>query len=163
MKLQLSGQREDALWQSLREAHAAYYAQLNQVRMDLGHVISLFEMSARQARSLTSAGFGTREEALGSLQASVRHCWYQQCLLRLSVPRDQSARAEEVNEALSAVMHAVHPWCAERSAGQRDTQETWARVQENMALFRSAIDQYADEAQQWLAEPRAVGWHAPSP
>ncbi|MFF2302757.1 hypothetical protein ACFVVP_09675 [Streptomyces sp. NPDC058128] len=74
MKLQLSGQREDALWQSEADAYAELVVQFNKTRMQVGNVSALFSATRSQAASMAPYGFGTREEALKELMDLAATC-----------------------------------------------------------------------------------------
>ncbi|MFH0243608.1 hypothetical protein ACGRHY_14540 [Streptomyces sp. HK10] len=157
VKLQLLGQREDALWQAERDAYARLYSQFNQARIEIGHLIGLYELDRGAARALATAGTGSREEALATLQSTIKECWYQECLLKLSAPSEHARIAAGVRDELSNVMNVLHPWCATRAAGRGEADSLKTELDQRMAAFREALDRFASDIQGWLAKPRMHG------
>ncbi|MEU3287830.1 hypothetical protein [Streptomyces longwoodensis] len=156
VKLQLSGQREDAVWQAEVDAVAALVDRLNAARMQTGRTVALLDADRRSIIHLERLGYGTREDAFASLTRHATACAEAETALRLRTAPAHADAAREVRESLTRVVDAVGAWAAVRTGGQGDATALRAEVDERMDVFRSTLDRFVSESQARFARARAL-------
>jgi hypothetical protein len=153
IKLQLAGQRKDALWQAKRDAYAILVQQFNVLRIRIGHVAGMFGLEEVEAvRLARTAGHGTREEELAQLSQAGKECWLAECTFRLSVTPPEAEQAAQVRDALSEAQKALNVWCLARAGGPGDAEVLKANFDEAMATFRDSLDEFVQRAAALLDE-----------
>lgn len=153
VRLQLSGQREDAVWQAELDAFAALIDQFNAARMQIGMVVTHFEVSRREQRRLAPYGAGTREEAYVALTECVRELVARENALRLRTAPAYADAATALREQLVALMEPLRNYCVARARGRRVTSMR-REFDEQMAAWRTALDTFVEEAQARFSRPR---------
>lgn len=156
VKLQLSGQREDAVWQAEVDAFAALVSEFNEARMQIGNVIAVFEASRRDRQRMAPYGFGGREESVVALVECVKRCVSRENALRLRTSPSYADGATSVREALVEVTEAVQAWCIARASSRRSAGELRRAVDDRMDTFRSTLDAFVEDAQVRFSHPRPM-------
>ncbi|MEW2254994.1 hypothetical protein [Streptomyces sp. NPDC047869] len=155
VKLQLDGQREDAVWQAEVDAFAELVAQLNTARMQVGNAVALCDADPDALQNLERLGFGTRENVQPVLTGSLRACLAAENSLRFRTEPAYADRATEVNQALSDVVSAVVLWGAARMDGVEGTSALRSDCDAKVAVFRSTLSHFIEDAQGRFARSRA--------
>ncbi|TKS96215.1 hypothetical protein [Streptomyces lasalocidi] len=153
VRLQLSGQREDAVWQAELDAFAALIDQFNAARMQIGTVVAKFEASRRELRRLSPHGGGTREEAYAALMECVRELVVRENALRLRTARTYANAATAVRVQLLDVLEVLQAYCVARARGRR----AWSlhrQFTSQMAGYISDLDAFVRDAQERFSRPR---------
>lgn len=154
VKLQLEGQREDAVWQAELDAFAALIDQFNAARMQIGNVVALFDATQRERRHLASIGFGTREEAFAGLTACVKEVVSRENALRLRTAPAYADAATAVRERLMEVMEPARAWCVAREERARGTASLRQELDARMDTYRAALDSLVEDSQGRFSRPR---------
>jgi hypothetical protein len=153
VRLQLSAQRLDALWEREVEVCTLYVDQCNQALFRIGQVIAIGQLSSDQADSLSVYGIGSRDEGLRNLRAAQDECMLREAALRILVPNDLAEHARAVGSSLTATAHALHWWCAARAVQAADQDEKWQVLETQLTNFRHTITQFTNLAQSWFSRP----------
>ncbi|MEH0426617.1 hypothetical protein QBB34_09840 [Streptomyces stelliscabiei] len=156
VRLQLSGQREDALWQAEIDAFAALVDGFNEARMQIGKTLTLLDASSRELRYMAPHGFGSRDDAFVAMMHCVTRCVSLENALRLRTAVPYADAATEVRKALQAVTDAVGAYASARlDRGRRaDRAALRQTAYERMDVYRAALDAFVRTAQARFARPR---------
>ncbi|MYS34916.1 hypothetical protein K388_01915 [Streptomyces sp. KhCrAH-43] len=163
VKIQLAGQRNEAIWQAKVDAYAAVVAEFNQVRMLAANFVALLDADRREGRLLREFGYGTPEEAMGTLTEQVKACVFQENVLRLRVSASEADAVTNVRTALSELMSALGPWAVARTGGPGNASALKREVDQRMATFRDMLDSFVADAQNRLAHPRSEWLYGEDP
>ncbi|MFE1882653.1 hypothetical protein [Streptomyces diastatochromogenes] len=154
VKLQLHGQREDAVWQAEVDAVAKLVDQFNFARMQVANTIVLIDAPTRDRQRLQGLGYGTREEAFSTLTESGKACVSAENALRLRTAPAYADAATDVRKALAEVIEAVGAWAVARTGGPGNAAALRTAVDAKMDAFRSALDQFVEDSQARLSRSR---------
>ncbi|MFJ4916071.1 hypothetical protein [Streptomyces sp. NPDC088726] len=163
VKLQLAGQRNEAIWQAKVDAYAAVVAEFNQTRMLIAQFVALLDAGRGAARHLREFGYGTREEAAGALTEGVKACVFQENVLRLRVSASEADAVTDVRIALSKVVDASWPWAVARAGGPGNAAELKREVDQRMDGFRNLLDAFVADSQIRLSHPRSEWLYGEDP
>lgn len=130
--MQVRGQRFDARWQHQREAYAALFSSVEQVRGAMGHAYSVWSDEVRQGGAAAVAAGSRADEARQAVYEAMKSVWFQQSLLRLSVTRTEYGTVENLVAQVVDVMRRLEAWC---TAMEHDQPAASARS--NLYLSRS--------------------------
>jgi hypothetical protein len=145
VRLQLTGQREDALWQAEVEAFAALVAQFNTARLQIGNVAALCDATRRERTHLATFGFGTPEQAFAALTECFKEVVTRENALRLRTAPAYADAATEVRERMIVVLDALRDWYLAREARSRHTAARRQEFDDRMDSFRTALDAFVEE------------------
>ncbi|MFF6825035.1 hypothetical protein [Streptomyces longwoodensis] len=153
VRLQLSGQREDAVWQAELDAFAALIEQFSEARMRVATVVTQFETSRRVVRRLEPYGVGTREEGYLALMECVRVLVARENALALRTAPAYAAAARAVRVQLMDVLEALQAYCVAREHDRR-ARDLREQFDEQMAAWQEALNGFVEEAQARFSRPR---------
>jgi hypothetical protein len=153
VRLQLSGQRLDALWERGVEACTLFLDQCNQALFRIGQVIAVSQLSSDEADSLSVYGIGSRDEGLRNLRVAQDEFMLREAALRILAPRELAERARATGSSLTATAHALHWWCAARAIGAADELEKRQALDTQLVIFHQEIAQFTSHAQTWFSQP----------
>ncbi|MEU0336375.1 hypothetical protein [Streptomyces sp. NPDC006193] len=153
VRLQLAGQREDAVWQAELDAFAAVIDQFNAARMQVATVVTQFEASRRDVRRLAPYGVITREEAYAALMECVRELVARENALRLRTAPAYADAATALREQLVDLLDAARAYCVARARGRR-ARDLRRQFDEQMIAWRAGLDEFVEETQARFSRPR---------
>lgn len=153
VKLQLLGQREDAVWQAEIDAYAAMIDSFNAARMQIANTFALFEAPRRDLSHMARFGFGTREEAFAGVIECAKACVSRENALRLRTAPSYADMATEVRKELNKVVEALQAWCIAVDR-RRPAEQLKAQFNARMDSYRDALDCLVEDSQARFSRPR---------
>ncbi|MFJ2752693.1 hypothetical protein [Streptomyces sp. NPDC087297] len=147
VKLQLTGEREFALWSAKRDAYASFLAAAETFRVSLNHAIRLTSMYLEE-------GLGTGKaatEADAELRQSHKALLLSQSSLRLSIDAAESATVDALTSLATETLEVYGDWVDALAERQGRDQRAWDALKEKKVGLTEAVSDWALAAQSTLA------------
>ncbi|MGW2672374.1 hypothetical protein ACWC5F_30525 [Streptomyces sp. NPDC001272] len=148
VRAQLSGQRQESVWQIRREAYAAFLMQLETVRVGVANLYDLCGAGIA-VRGGVRGRIPDMAEPQEELMESINTLWLRESALRLAVDGEEAAQAKRLRKLaqrtmvhLNALIEAVYD--------DGNVVPPQRRVEECMLELREGVGQWADNARQSL-------------
>ncbi|MFJ9729696.1 hypothetical protein ACIRP3_43990 [Streptomyces sp. NPDC101209] len=147
VKLQLSDQRDFALWTDKRNAYASFLAAAEEVRIALGPPIRL--VGAYLEEGVGSGQAAT--EARNELHQCYKEFVYRQSALRLSVDDPEVERAWALVSLVGTVLDRFDTW-SNTLHDHRDSDDAWGQFNDSRGRFEADLAAWATAARAQLSE-----------
>lgn len=148
VRAQLSGQRQESVWQIRREAYAGFLTQLETVRMGVAH---LYALCKEAIDVLAGAGGRTPDlaEPQEALMEAIKSLWVRESALRLAVDSTEAAQAERLRQLAQQIMVHMNA-LVEAVYGDGNVAPPQTQVEVCMDELRHGTVQWAENARQSL-------------
>lgn len=145
---QLSGQRQEAVWQIRREASAAFLTQLGTVRMGFASLYGLCRVGI-DVLGGADGRMPDLAEPHEELMEAIKALWLRESALRLAVDSTEAAQAERLTRlAQQAMVHMNE--LINGLYGDGDVVTPQTQLQSCVSELRDGIGQWAENARQSL-------------
>jgi hypothetical protein len=154
VRLQLSTQRLDSLWEREVEACTRLLDQFNQALFRIGQVIAVGQLTPSEVSAMSVYGVSSRDEGLRNLRITQDECILRESALRILAPSEVSESARAVGNSLSLAATTLHLWCAAIALG--NTQEATEKRRDldvRVTDFRGQIATFTSLANSWFTRP----------
>ncbi|MFF7977158.1 hypothetical protein [Streptomyces sp. NPDC007905] len=156
VRMQVRGQRFDAHQQSRREAHAAYFGTVEEVRMAVAHARGVMVAHIQHPEAVVTE---TPAEARRAVNEALKRMWFQQSLLRLSVSSLERMSAESLAEQMTGLVRVLDEWWAAALRRDAAVYEVDERLRDRSDHLVDVIDYVMDQARSWLEADPVVDRH----
>jgi hypothetical protein len=154
VRLQLSTQRLDALWEREVEACTLLVDQFNQALFRIGQVVAISQLSPSEASAVSVFGIASRDEGLRNLRTTQDECMLREAALRILAPEELATSARLLGQTLTRVATTLHLWCAANIIGNADEAADKRReLDSQLADFRRQITTFTNLAHAWFTRP----------
>jgi hypothetical protein len=147
VKLQLSGERDLALWADRRDAYASFLAAVDEVRIALKHAVRAVGLYLEEGLGSGQAATEAHEE----LKQRYKELLFRQAALRLSVDDPEVAKAWELVGVAGEALENLDGW-ADALHSHRDDSAVWGRLTASRERFEAGVTEWAANARARLAE-----------
>ncbi|MFJ3587461.1 hypothetical protein ACIQUY_29610 [Streptomyces sp. NPDC090231] len=147
VRMQVRGQRFDARWQMRRDAYAAFFGAVEEVRTAVAHARGV------QTVHLQHPGqpFGeTPAEARTAIGETLKRLWFQQSLLRLSVSSLERSSADSLVSQMSGLVQHLDDWWGATLQNSPSADELDQRLLRRSGELVEVIDHVMESARGWL-------------
>ncbi|MFI8363335.1 hypothetical protein ACIGD1_24585 [Streptomyces sp. NPDC085612] len=151
-RMQLAGQRDDALWQARKSAYASFLGAVEHVRMCVVHMC---EVAGAYEEGRGASG-DDLTEAKKNLDESFKALWFRESLLRLSVEEEEARSAEEIMLLARRVVEDVDDYGWASWSHQRDSEPAWLRLKASKGEFEGRVTAWAEAARRTLARDESA-------
>ncbi|MFD6629143.1 MULTISPECIES: hypothetical protein [Streptomyces] len=149
VKLQLSGEREFALWTDRRDAYAAFHSSLEALRRSVGHAAGL---TAAHLEGLPPPVAESYADARAQTNERFMELLSRESTLRLSVDSPESDRAGELTSLAQVAVGQLDDW-VDAALSHRPSEEVqWRELQSMMARLEQGAAEWAKNARDRLQQ-----------
>jgi hypothetical protein len=148
VRLQLSGQRADALWQAEVDACAAFVDVCNRAMFKASQVVAIADFSPEQVERLRIYGVSSRDQLLTDLTSLEDECILRRAALLLRVPSPLAEEAADVGTALAEAAQGIYRWCGALSGDRVDDAAEWQQeALMRVAMYAQILRKFSTDAQ----------------
>lgn len=147
VRMQVRGQRFDARWQMSRDAYAAFFGAVEELRTAVAHAKEV------QAVNLQHPGETFRDspaEARVAVTEALKRLWFQQSLLRLSVSSLERMAADSLVEQMTGLVRYLDEWWGAALRDDPSADELDGRLRRRSGELVEVIDHVMELARGWL-------------
>ena len=147
VRMQVRGQRFDARWQVSRDAYAAFFGAVEELRTAVAHARGV------QVVSLHHPGETFRDnpvEARAAVAEAMKRLWFQQSLLRLSVSSPEHRAADSLVEQMSGLVRYLDEWWGAALQNAPSADELDDRLLRRSGELAQTVDHVMQSARDWL-------------